>query len=51
LFVIPPVEVAAAIFPFLSNATAPTVPILSSIILLSLILFLAFFNLFKFFSE
>ncbi|MNY77357.1 hypothetical protein D3C86_2172290 [compost metagenome] len=26
LFVIPPVEVAAARFPFLSSATAPTVP-------------------------
>ncbi len=26
LFVIPPVEVAAAKFPFLSKATAPTVP-------------------------
>ena len=29
LFVMPPVEVAAEILPFLSRATAPTVPILS----------------------
>ena len=51
LFVIPPVEVAAAIFPSLSNATAPTVPILSSIMFLVMSFFLALYNLLRFFSD
>ena len=51
LLVIPPVEVAAARFPFISIATAPTVPILFIEIFSTAALCLIFRTLLRFSSE